>query len=75
MSRQEVDLDRVLQGTLFGEGVLNASVAALLAANNGDYIAVNDAACQLTGYARMQLMSLPLLLWPDASWRRALAGT
>jgi PAS domain S-box-containing protein len=49
------DLDRVVQGTLFGEATLNASVASLLADEGGQYIAANDAAVRLTGYDRQRL--------------------
>jgi PAS domain S-box-containing protein len=50
-----VDLDRVLHGTLFGEALTNAQVAALLADERGQYVAANDRACELTGYDREAL--------------------
>jgi PAS domain S-box-containing protein len=51
----ETDLGRIVQGTLFGEAALAAEVAALLADEDGQYIAVNDEAVQLTGYSRPEL--------------------
>jgi PAS domain S-box-containing protein len=53
-----VDLDRVVHGTLIGEAMLNAATAALVADDQGQYIAVNDAACQLTQYGRPELTRL-----------------
>jgi PAS domain S-box-containing protein len=55
MTHRDEDLDRVLHGTLFGEAVVNAEVAALLADERGFYIAVNEQACVLTGYTRDEL--------------------
>lgn len=51
----DADLDRIIHSTLFGEAVGNTDVAALLADGTGQYVAVNDAACRLTGYARTAL--------------------
>jgi PAS domain S-box-containing protein len=51
------DLDRVIHGTLLGEAALAAEVAVLLADERGFYVAVNDDACELTGYARTTLVS------------------
>jgi PAS domain S-box-containing protein len=58
VSGNDVDLDRVIHGTLLGEGMLNAKVAALLADDEGQYVAVNDEACRLTGFARGELTSV-----------------
>ena len=55
MASREVDIDRVVQGTLFGEAALAAEIAALLADEDGQYIAVNDEAVRLTGYTRSEL--------------------
>lgn len=54
----EVDLERVVQSTLLGEALTNAVVAVLLADDRGQYVAVNDRACALTGYARDALCNL-----------------
>ena len=51
----EPDLDRVLHGTFFAEGVLSAEVATFLADERGFYLAVNDQASSLTGYPRDRL--------------------
>ena len=51
------DIERVVHGTLLGEATLAAEVAALLANEDGQYIAVNDEAVQLTGYSRVDLTS------------------
>lgn len=58
MGREPADLDRVVHGTLFGEAILNANLAALVADDSGQYIAVNDEACRLTGYGRAELTGL-----------------
>lgn len=50
------DLTRIVHGTLFGEAVSSASVATLLATDDGQYVAVNDEACRLTGYTRAELV-------------------
>jgi PAS domain S-box-containing protein len=52
------DLNRVVHGTLLGEGSLGAELAMLLADERGYYVAVNDDACELTGYSRSALVSL-----------------
>jgi PAS domain S-box-containing protein len=49
------DLDAVLHSTLLGDAMQNVSVAALVADERGQYIAVNEAACVLTGYSRNDL--------------------
>jgi PAS domain S-box-containing protein len=69
MGAEDVDLDRVVHGTFFGEATLNASVAALLADEAGVYIAANDEACRLTGFDREQLAGIRMggLAVDDAS--------
>lgn len=49
------DVDAVLHATLLGDAMQNVEVAALVADENGQYIAVNQAACELTGYSRRDL--------------------
>ncbi len=46
------DLDAVLQATVLGDAKQNVAVPTLVADENGQYIAVNEAACALTGYSR-----------------------
>jgi PAS domain S-box-containing protein len=58
MAGRDVDLERMVQGTLLGEAALTAEVAALLADEQGQYIAVNDEAVRLTGYTRSDLTSV-----------------
>ena len=55
MSASGKDLDRLLHGTLLGDAMNNAEVAALLADERGYYVAANDHACELTGYSRSRL--------------------
>jgi PAS domain S-box-containing protein len=74
MSSDERDLDRVIQGTFFGEAVLNATVAALVADDAGQYIAANDEVCRMTGYDRAQLTAKSMgSLAADASSARIYA--
>jgi PAS domain S-box-containing protein len=56
MARSDNDLERVLHGTLLGEAVMQGEVAALLADERGFYVAVNEQACELTGYTREELI-------------------
>jgi PAS domain S-box-containing protein len=51
------DFDRVIHGTMLGEAARAAKMAVLLADERGYYVAVNDDACDLTGYAREALVS------------------
>ena len=55
MTSRQTDIDRVIHGTLLGEAALTAEVAALLANEDGQYIAANDEAVRLTGYTRYDL--------------------
>jgi PAS domain S-box-containing protein len=56
MSRS-IDLNRIVHGTLFGDAVNSAALATLLAADDGQYVAANDKACDLTGYSRDALVT------------------
>lgn len=49
------DLDAVLHAALLGDAMQYAAVATLVADEQGQYIAVNEAACELTGYSRRTL--------------------
>lgn len=54
---RSIDLNRILQSTLFGDAVTNAALATFLAADDGQYVAANDEACRLTGYSREALVT------------------
>jgi PAS domain S-box-containing protein len=49
----------LVQSTLLGELLEHAHVGAL-AADSGRYIAANEYACELTGYARAELIGRPI---------------
>jgi PAS domain S-box-containing protein len=53
------DAREVFQPAIWGEAFEHAPVALLLKTEQGRYAAVNQAACELTGYTREELMSLP----------------
>lgn len=84
MGSREVDIDRVIHGTLLGEATLTAELAALLADERGQYIAVNDEAVRLTGYTRTDLTNAWMgflaaderskRIFDDVSRRRKLQG-
>jgi PAS domain S-box-containing protein len=57
MTAPSEDTMRVVHGTLFGDALNGATVAALLASEDGQYVAANDEACRLTGYDRSTLTS------------------
>jgi PAS domain S-box-containing protein len=48
----------LLQATLLGELLEHAHVAAFVVDDDGRYVAVNEYACTLTGYAREELLGL-----------------
>ena len=50
--------DALIQGVLVGEAVANAGYIVLVADENMRYLAVSDAACELLGYSREELLSL-----------------
>ncbi|MDQ4030211.1 MAG: PAS domain S-box protein [Actinomycetota bacterium] len=48
----------LVQATLLGEALEAARVAAFLFDEDRNYVAVNSYACELTGYARSELLNL-----------------
>lgn len=48
----------MIQASLLGEAIENAPMPAFVADENGRYVAVNRAACQLLGYTREELLTL-----------------
>jgi PAS domain S-box-containing protein len=54
-----IHADDLLQVTLLGEALEHLDVAVLVADESGVRIAVNHAACELTGYERDELLALP----------------
>jgi PAS domain S-box-containing protein len=48
----------LMQSVLLGEAVEHAPVAILVADEEGRYVAANEHACELLGYARSELLSL-----------------
>jgi PAS domain S-box-containing protein len=49
---------RILDHTLLGEAVLGAGVAVFVTDDDGNYIAVNDAAQNMLGYTRQEFRTL-----------------
>jgi PAS domain S-box-containing protein len=52
--------DTQLQRALLGEAVDTAALAVFVFEDAEHYVAVNDAACELSGYTREELLELPL---------------
>jgi PAS domain S-box-containing protein len=52
--------DPNLQRALLGEAVDTASLAVFVFEDDENYVAVNDAACALSGYTREELLALPV---------------
>jgi PAS domain S-box-containing protein len=48
----------LIQATLLGEAIENGPMAVFVADEHGKYVAVNQAACLLLGYARHELLGL-----------------
>lgn len=52
-------MDDLVQVTLLGEALEHLRVAVIVSQDGGAPIAVNQAACELTGYSRDELLALP----------------
>lgn len=52
--------DPQLQRALLGEAVDTAALAVFVFEDDEHYVAVNDAACELSGYTREELLELPV---------------
>ena len=52
--------DDLVQVTLLGEALEHLRIAVLVAQDGEPPVAVNQAACRLTGYSRDELLALPL---------------
>jgi PAS domain S-box-containing protein len=52
--------DALIQGVLVGEAVANAGYIVLVADENMRYLAASDAACELLGYSREELLGLTI---------------
>jgi PAS domain S-box-containing protein len=52
-------MDDLVQVTLLGEALEHLRVAVIVAQEGDNPIAVNQAACELTGYSRDELLALP----------------
>jgi PAS domain S-box-containing protein len=50
--------DPMIQASLLGEAVDHGPAAVFVADENSRYVAVNEAACALLGYTRVELLSL-----------------
>jgi PAS domain S-box-containing protein len=50
--------DALIQGVLVGEAVANAGYIVLVADETMRYLAASDAACELLGYSREELLGL-----------------
>src|SRR4051812_38560258 len=50
--------DQLVNQTLVGEAWVNASLAMLVVDDDGNYVATNDSALELTGYAHDELLNL-----------------
>jgi len=69
----------LIQASLLGEAVEHGPAAVFVADERGRYVAVNQAACALVGYAREELLAMRVtdLVAPDeaeAPWREMVAN-
>ena len=55
---REAQADALIQGVLVGEAVANAGFVILVADEMMRYLAASDAACELLGYSREELLGL-----------------
>jgi PAS domain S-box-containing protein len=55
---REAQADALIQGVLVGEAVANAGYVILVADEMMRYLAASDAACELLGYSRQELVGL-----------------
>ena len=55
---REAQADALIQGVLVGEAVANAGYVVLVADEMMRYLAASDAACELLGYSREELLGL-----------------
>ncbi len=55
---REAQADALIQGVLVGEAVANAGYVILVADETMRYLAASDAACELLGYSREELLGL-----------------
>ncbi|MDX6480851.1 MAG: fold [Gaiellaceae bacterium] len=55
---QASQADGLIQGILVGEAIANAKYIVLVADENMRYLAASDAACELLGYRREELLDL-----------------
>jgi PAS domain S-box-containing protein len=60
-----------LQQTLLGEAVEGAPFAVFVFDEDRNHVAVNEAACELTGYTRQELLDLDALALSGRRRRRA----
>src|SRR5437899_11825111 len=63
----------LIQASLLGEAIENGPVAVFVADEDGQYVAVNQAACVMLGYTRKELLDLRVVdvaryAEADAEW-------
>ena len=62
----------LMQETLIGEAAATGSVAVILSDDDLRYVAANDAACELLGYSRLELLALDVadVVLAERDWIR-----
>jgi len=65
----------LIQASLLGEAIEHGPVAVFVADEHGNYVAVNQAACTMLGYTRIELVGrgMQSITHPD-DWQRGPAG-